>query len=45
MTGQPKDPKLSKRMKTIRGKVDRFNVDKIKQEDIVASGGAADEGD
>ena len=28
-------------LKTIRGKVERFNVDKIRQEDIVASGGGA----
>jgi ParB family transcriptional regulator, chromosome partitioning protein len=32
-------PELEELMKTIRGKVERFNVDKIKQEDIVASGG------
>jgi ParB family chromosome partitioning protein len=32
-------PKLEELMKTIRGKVERFNVDKIKQEDITASGG------
>jgi ParB family chromosome partitioning protein len=32
-------PALEELMKTIRGKVERFNVDKIKQEDIVASGG------
>lgn len=38
-------PELEDLMKTIRGKVERFNVDKIKQEDIVASGGAADDGD
>jgi ParB family chromosome partitioning protein len=38
-------PELEDLLKTIRGKVERFNVDKIKQEDIVASGGAADEGD
>jgi len=36
-------PELHDLIKTIRGKVDRFNVDKIKQEDIVASGGAPDE--
>ncbi len=34
-------PPLEELMKTIRGKVERFNVDKIKQEDIVASGGGA----
>jgi ParB family chromosome partitioning protein len=33
-------PELEDLIKTIRGKVDRFNVDKIKQEDISASGGA-----
>src|SRR3954469_17203886 len=39
-------PELEDLIKTIRGKVERFNVDKIKQEDIVASGGgAADDGD
>ncbi len=32
-------PELEDLMKTIRGKVERFNVDKIRQEDIVASGG------
>jgi ParB family chromosome partitioning protein len=32
-------PRLDDLLQTIRGKVERFNVDKIKQEDIVASGG------
>jgi ParB family chromosome partitioning protein len=32
-------PELEDLIKTITGKVERFNVDKIKQEDIVASGG------
>jgi ParB family transcriptional regulator, chromosome partitioning protein len=32
-------PALEDLMATIRGKVERFNVDKIKQEDITASGG------
>ena len=32
-------PELEELMKTIRGKVERFNVDKIKPEDITASGG------
>lgn len=32
-------PPLEELMRTIRGKVERFNVEKIKQEDIVASGG------
>jgi ParB family chromosome partitioning protein len=36
-------PELADLINTIRGKVDRFNVDKIKQSDIVASGGAPDE--
>ena len=36
-------PELHELIKTIRGKVERFNVDKVKQEDIVASGGAPDE--
>jgi len=37
-------PPLEDLMATIRGKVERFNVDKIRQEDIVASGGGpADE--
>src|SRR5258706_13193380 len=34
-------PELVDLLNTIRGKVERFNVDKIKQEDIVASGGSA----
>jgi ParB family chromosome partitioning protein len=36
-------PELEDLIKTITGKVERFNVDKIKQEDIVASGGAPDD--
>lgn len=36
-------PTLEELLRTIRGKVERFNVDRIKQEDIVASGGAPDE--
>jgi ParB family chromosome partitioning protein len=36
-------PELEDLVNTIRGKVERFNVDKIRQEDIVASGGAADD--
>jgi ParB family chromosome partitioning protein len=36
-------PTLDELLKTIRGKVERFNVDKIKQSDIVASGGAPDD--
>src|SRR5574341_210991 len=38
-------PELEDLLKTIRGKVERFNVDKIRQEDISASGGAPDETD
>jgi ParB family chromosome partitioning protein len=34
-------PELEDLIKTISGKVERFNVDKIKQEDIVASGGGS----
>ncbi|MDB6168088.1 MAG: hypothetical protein JWM88_952, partial [Verrucomicrobia bacterium] len=36
-------PELEELIKTIRGKVERMNVDRIKQEDIVASGGTPDE--
>ena len=36
-------PELAELIRTIRGKVERMNVDKIKQEDIVASGGTPDE--
>jgi ParB family chromosome partitioning protein len=36
-------PELDDLLATIRGKVERFNVDKVKQEDIVASGGAPDD--
>jgi ParB family transcriptional regulator, chromosome partitioning protein len=36
-------PELEDLLKTIRGKVERFNVEKIRQEDIVASGGAAED--
>ncbi len=38
-------PELEDLVKTIRGKVERFNVDKVRQEDIVASGGASEDGD
>jgi ParB family chromosome partitioning protein len=38
-------PELEDLLKTIRGKVERFNVDKVKQEDIVASGGGAPDED
>ena len=36
-------PELEDLIKTITGKVERFNVDKTKQSDIVASGGAPDD--
>jgi ParB family chromosome partitioning protein len=36
-------PELDELINTIRGRVERFNVDRIRQEDIVASGGAPDE--
>ncbi len=36
-------PALEDLLNTIRGRVERFNVDKVRQEDIVASGGAPDE--
>jgi ParB family transcriptional regulator, chromosome partitioning protein len=36
-------PELAELLKTIRGRVERFNVDKIKQTDIVASGGPPDD--
>lgn len=36
-------PTLDELLATIRSKVERFNVDRIRQEDIVASGGAPDE--
>jgi ParB family chromosome partitioning protein len=35
-------PELEELIKTIRGKVERMNVDRIKQEDITASGGTPD---
>jgi ParB family chromosome partitioning protein len=38
-------PELEDLIRTIRGKVERFNVDKVRQEDIVAGGGAPDEAD
>ena len=38
-------PALEDLLATIRGKVERFNVEKVRQEDIVASGGAPDESD
>jgi ParB family chromosome partitioning protein len=36
-------PELEDLIRTIRGKVERFNVEKIRQEDITASGGAPDD--
>src|SRR5437764_3153732 len=36
-------PELDDLINTIRGKIERFNVDKVRQQDIVASGGAPDE--
>jgi ParB family transcriptional regulator, chromosome partitioning protein len=36
-------PRLEDLIDTIRGKVERFNVDRIRQEDIVASGGPPDD--
>ncbi len=36
-------PELEDLIKTIRGKVERMNVDRIKQEDITSSGGTPDE--
>jgi ParB family transcriptional regulator, chromosome partitioning protein len=36
-------PALEDLLNTIRGKVERFNVEKVRQQDIVASGGAPDE--
>ena len=36
-------PALEDLLNTIRGKVERFNVERVRQEDIVASGGAPDE--
>jgi ParB family chromosome partitioning protein len=38
-------PELEDLIKTIRGKVERFNVDRVKQEDIVASGGGGAQDD
>jgi ParB family transcriptional regulator, chromosome partitioning protein len=38
-------PELEDLIRTIRGKVERFNVDKIRQQDIVASGGGAADDD
>lgn len=36
-------PTLDELVQTIRGKVARFNVDKVRQEDVVASGGAPED--
>jgi ParB family chromosome partitioning protein len=43
MQGEP--PPLEDILKTMRERASKFNVDKVKQEDIVASGGAADDAD
>jgi len=39
--GEP--PPLEEVMQTMRDRAAKFNVEKVKQEDIVASGGAAEE--
>jgi len=36
-------PELDDLINTIRGKIERFNVDKVRQQDIVVSGGAPDD--
>lgn len=36
-------PELDELIKTIRGKVERMSVDRIKQEDITSSGGTPDD--
>src|SRR6185503_3501465 len=41
--GEP--PPLEEVLKTMRDRAAKFNVDKIKQEDIVSTGGAPDDGD
>jgi ParB family transcriptional regulator, chromosome partitioning protein len=41
--GEP--PPLEEVLDTMRGRAAKFNVDKVKQQDIVASGGAPDEAD
>jgi len=41
--GEP--PPLEEVLKTMRERAAKFNVDKIRQEDIVATGGAPDDGD
>jgi ParB family chromosome partitioning protein len=41
--GEP--PSLEEVLKTMRERAAKFNADKIRQEDIAASGGAADDGD
>jgi ParB family transcriptional regulator, chromosome partitioning protein len=43
MQGEP--PPLHEVLKTMRERAMKFNVDKIKQSDIVSSGGASDDGD
>ncbi len=41
--GEP--PPLEEVLKTMRERAGKFNVDKIKQEDLASTGGAADDGD
>jgi ParB family chromosome partitioning protein len=43
MQGEP--PSLEEILKTMRERAAKFNVEKVKQEDIVASGGASDDAD
>jgi ParB family chromosome partitioning protein len=41
--GEP--PPLEEVLETMRGRAVKFNVDKVKQQDLVATGGAPDEAD
>ena len=41
--GEP--PPLEEVLKTMRERAAKFNVEKVKQEDLVATGGAPDESD
>jgi ParB family chromosome partitioning protein len=41
--GEP--PRLEEVLETMRGRAAKFNVDKVKQQDLVATGGAPDEAD
>jgi ParB family chromosome partitioning protein len=38
-------PPLEEVLDTMRGRAAKFNVDKVKQQDLVASGGAPDDAD